>query len=101
MKKSLSIFVVLLLIRFIMTSFIGDTPRLIPMDQGPEIRQKVSHFRNIIDQLQSGIITMGSFFHPEFVENPKAPFIAPIRKILMSIYKNINDRHLFAFTNVN
>lgn len=28
---------------------------------------------------------MGSIFHPEFVQNPKAPFFAPVRKMLASI----------------
>lgn len=68
----------------------GDTPRLIPIDQGAEIKQKVMQFRQFIDQIPSGIITMGSFFHPEFAANPKAPFFAPVRKMLASI-RNTGD----------
>ncbi|PSN42578.1 Ganglioside-induced differentiation-associated protein 1 [Blattella germanica] len=61
----------------------GDTPRLMPMDQGPDVRQKVLHFRTIIDHIPTGIVTMGSFFNSEFCENPKQPFIQPMRKAMM------------------
>ncbi|KAI4470385.1 gdap1 isoform a [Holotrichia oblita] len=60
----------------------GDTPRLIPIDQGGEIRQKVVQYRQLIDQVPAGVVTMGSIFHPEFVQNPKAPFFGPVRKML-------------------
>jgi hypothetical protein len=69
--------------------FTGDTPRLIPLDQGPEIRQKVLQFRTIIDHIPAGTVTMGSFFHPEFCQNPKQPFIKPVRKLLMGKYNII------------
>lgn len=54
------------------------------MDQGPEVRQKVTHFRHIIDELPANVITMGSFYHPELVGNPKAPFFQPVRRALAS-----------------
>lgn len=55
------------------------------MDQGAEIRQKVTHFRHIIDQLPVRSLTMGSFFHSEFVNNwPKPPFVGPVRRLLAS-----------------
>ncbi|KAK9743620.1 Glutathione S-transferase, N-terminal domain [Popillia japonica] len=60
----------------------GDTPRLIPIDQGAEVRQKVIQYRQLVDQVPAGVVTMGSIFHPEFVQNPKAPFFAPVRKML-------------------
>jgi hypothetical protein len=56
------------------------------MDQGPEMRQKVLHFRTVIDYIPAGTVTMGSFFHPEFCHNPKQPFIQPVRKSLMGKY---------------
>lgn len=59
---------------------IGDTPRLIPLDQGSEIRQKVNYFRNIIDEIPANVVTVGSFFHPKLVDSPKIPFIAPVRR---------------------
>lgn len=72
-------------------NFCGDEiPALIPMKQGPEMRQKVTHFRYKIDQIPAGVITMGSVFHPDLVENPKLPFIAPIRKLLAKAELNSN-----------
>lgn len=59
----------------------GDS-RLIPLDQGAEVRQKVIHFRNIIDPVPANVITVGSFFHSKFVGKPKAPFIGPVRRLL-------------------
>jgi hypothetical protein len=56
------------------------------MDQGPEMRQKILHFRTVIDHIPAGTVTMGSFFHPEFCQNPKQPFIQPVRKSLMGKY---------------
>ncbi|XP_022912220.1 ganglioside-induced differentiation-associated protein 1 [Onthophagus taurus] len=70
----------------------GDTPRLIPNDQGDEIKQKVIKFRNMIDQIPSGIVTMGSFFHTEFVQTPKAPFYAPVRKLLANAEKGSSKK---------
>ncbi|KAL1517839.1 hypothetical protein ABEB36_001551 [Hypothenemus hampei] len=62
----------------------GDTPRLIPMDQGSEIRQKVTFFRGLIDKINGNVLTIGSFLHPEFANGPKrVPFIAPVRKQLV------------------
>lgn len=60
----------------------GDNPRLIPMDQGPEVRQKIIHFRNILDQIPANVVTLGSFYHTKFVYKPKMPFITPVRKQL-------------------
>jgi len=56
------------------------------MDQGPEMRQKILHFRTVIDHIPAGTVTMGSFYHPEFCQNPKQPFIQPVRKSLMGKY---------------
>lgn len=67
-----------------MFNFLGNTPRLIPMDQGPEIRQKVTHFRNIIDEIPANLITVGSFIHSDLVASPKAPFFRPVRSTLVS-----------------
>lgn len=59
----------------------GDS-RLIPLDQGADVRQRVIHFRNIIDPVPANVITVGSFFHSKFVGKPKAPFIGPVRRLL-------------------
>lgn len=66
----------------------GEHARLIPMDQGPEIRQKILHFRAEIDKLPANVITVGSFFHPDFCTNLRYPFFIPsVRKHLKAAEK--------------
>lgn len=65
----------------------GDTPRLIPMDQGPEIRQRVTHFRHILQKVPAGKLTTGAMLNQHLLKNPKSPFFAPVRKALASKYK--------------
>ncbi|KAL1129075.1 hypothetical protein AAG570_013607 [Ranatra chinensis] len=60
----------------------GDTPRLIPLDQGVDTRQKVSYFREIIDKIPANVVTVGSFYHPDLVHKPRLPFIAPVRAVM-------------------
>lgn len=74
---------------------VGDTPRLIPMDQGPEVRQKVTHFRNIIDEIPANLITLGSFIHSDLAANPKAPFFSPVRKVFVSKWNYYRVIHCF------
>lgn len=59
----------------------GGTP-LIPKDQGLEIRQRVLHFRTLLDQLPVNHITAGSIYHTDLVRNPKIPYITPFRQLL-------------------
>ncbi|XP_019874382.1 ganglioside-induced differentiation-associated protein 1 [Aethina tumida] len=66
----------------------GDTPRLIPMNKGSEVRQKVSSFKVLLDSLPANVITMGTLFHPELVQNPRIPFIGPVRTALANAEKN-------------
>lgn len=54
------------------------------MDQGPEIRQKVTRFRNVIEQIPDYIITAGSCVHSELVGKPKFPFLGPVRTAFIS-----------------
>nr|CAD7199609.1 unnamed protein product [Timema douglasi] len=70
-----------------------DTPRLIPLDLGPEVRQKVTQFRNAFELIPAGAITMGSFLHPEFIQSPRLPFIQPVRRLLLAAEKS-NSRNL-------
>ncbi|CAG9761571.1 unnamed protein product [Ceutorhynchus assimilis] len=70
----------------------GDTPRLIPIDQGPEVRQKINHFRDLIDTINGNVLTIGSMIHPELATgSKKVPFIAPVRKQLVNADKNSAD----------
>lgn len=57
------------------------------MDQGPQIKQKVVHFRNLIETLNGNVLTIGTLLHPEVVTgNRKIPFIGPVCKQLVSKY---------------
>ncbi|XP_050296805.1 ganglioside-induced differentiation-associated protein 1 isoform X2 [Anthonomus grandis grandis] len=68
----------------------GDTPRLMPTHQNPEVRQKVIYFRNLIDKINGNVLTMGSFIHPEFAAGvKKVPFIAPVRNALIKSDTNL------------
>ncbi|XP_022187896.1 ganglioside-induced differentiation-associated protein 1 [Nilaparvata lugens] len=69
----------------------GDTPKLMPTDKGPQVRQKIEHLRKIIDKLPANVITMGSFLHPEFAPDPKMPFIKPVRAHLSSADEKASD----------
>jgi hypothetical protein len=61
-----------------------DTPRLIPMDQGPEVRQRVTHFRHVLQKAPAGMLTTGAVLNQHLLQNPKTPFIGPVRKSLAS-----------------
>ncbi|KAF5280223.1 hypothetical protein FQA39_LY05357 [Lamprigera yunnana] len=65
----------------------GNTPRLIPTDN-LETKQKVLHFKAMIDALPARIITMGSFHHSELVHFPKPPFVGPVRTMLINADRN-------------
>lgn len=62
----------------------GETPRLIPMDEGPEVRQSVTTFRHLLQQVEDGPLTTGAVLHPEMLKNPKSPFFGPVRNVLAS-----------------
>ncbi|XP_034250549.1 ganglioside-induced differentiation-associated protein 1 [Thrips palmi] len=59
----------------------GGTP-LIPKDQGMEIRQRVLHFRTLLDQLPVNHITAGSIYHTDLMCKPKLPYVTPFRQML-------------------
>ncbi|KAK4876661.1 hypothetical protein RN001_009167 [Aquatica leii] len=66
----------------------GDTPRLIPINN-PAVKEKVLHFRSILDPLPARVLTIGSFHHSELVHFPKPPFVGPIRSLLKNGDKRI------------
>ncbi|KAH1010467.1 hypothetical protein HUJ05_004756 [Dendroctonus ponderosae] len=67
----------------------GHSPRLIPMDQGGEVRQKITYFRGIIDKINGNVLTIGSLLHPELATgSKKVPFIGPVRKQLVNADKD-------------
>ncbi|CAH1367370.1 unnamed protein product [Tenebrio molitor] len=69
-----------------------DTPRLIPMDQGPEVRQRVTHFRHVLQKAPAGMLTTGAVLNQHLLQNPKTPFIGPVRKALAKAEKNAGSK---------
>lgn len=53
---------------------------LIPTAEGAEIIERHNHFHTVINDLPADVITIGSFYHPDLVRDPKLPFILPVRK---------------------
>ncbi|GAB0089906.1 ganglioside-induced differentiation-associated protein 1 [Sergentomyia squamirostris] len=58
--------------------------RLLPRDLLPDQQKKILRLSNLISKLPIGTISMGSFIYVEFSPNPKPPFIAPVRRSLIS-----------------
>nr|XP_018902492.1 PREDICTED: ganglioside-induced differentiation-associated protein 1 [Bemisia tabaci] len=54
-------------------------PRLVPNDQGSEVKVKVIQYRDLLDEVPIGLLTKGSFFHPEFLKNTMPPFVGAYR----------------------
>lgn len=72
--------------------FKDTTPSLIDVDTNPAVQKKIIFFRDLIDALPAGVITMGSLYHPELCENPKVPFILPVRKMLRTAEMNSSNK---------
>ncbi|XP_055686597.1 ganglioside-induced differentiation-associated protein 1 [Lutzomyia longipalpis] len=58
--------------------------RLLPRDLMPQQEKKILRLSNLISKLPIGTISMGSFIHADFSPNPKPPFIAPVRRALVT-----------------
>ncbi|XP_059614882.1 ganglioside-induced differentiation-associated protein 1 [Phlebotomus argentipes] len=58
--------------------------RLLPRDLSPEQEKKILRLSNLISKLPIGTISMGSFIHVDFSPHPKPPFIAPVRRSLVT-----------------
>jgi hypothetical protein len=56
----------------------GNKPNLVPKNLGSAVRQRIDYFRSLLDQLPAGVITMGSFYHPDLCGERKFPFNFPI-----------------------
>ncbi|XP_050351448.1 ganglioside-induced differentiation-associated protein 1 [Nymphalis io] len=59
-----------------------DMPPLIEVSQDSKILATITKFRDLIEALPAGLITVGSFFHPHLCGSPKLPFILPVREVL-------------------
>ncbi|KAJ0178274.1 hypothetical protein K1T71_006097 [Dendrolimus kikuchii] len=60
----------------------SDKPQLINVSTDSKVISKINKFRELIEALPAGVITVGSFFHPYLCGTPKLPFILPVREVL-------------------
>ncbi|CAH2039603.1 unnamed protein product, partial [Iphiclides podalirius] len=61
-----------------------DVPPLINISRDSKVIKNVNRFRDLLEALPAGVITVGSFFHPHLCGTPKLPFIFPVREVLKS-----------------
>ncbi|XP_021181541.3 ganglioside-induced differentiation-associated protein 1 [Helicoverpa armigera] len=57
---------------------------LINVSADSKVLDNINRFREMLEALPAGLITVGSFFHPHLSGTPKLPFIQPVREILKS-----------------
>lgn len=55
---------------------------LINVSMEVKVLHNINRFREMLEALPAGLITVGSFFHPHLSGTPKLPFILPVREIL-------------------
>lgn len=61
-----------------------DLPPLINVSTDSKVLDSITRFRDMIEALPAGLITVGSFCQPHLSGTPKLPFILPVREILKS-----------------
>ncbi|KAM3966146.1 LOW QUALITY PROTEIN: ganglioside induced differentiation associated protein 1 [Aphomia sociella] len=59
-----------------------ELPPLINVSTDTKIVDNINKFRELIEALPVGVITVGSFFHPQLCGSPKLPFVLPVREVL-------------------
>ncbi|XP_045766669.1 ganglioside-induced differentiation-associated protein 1 [Maniola jurtina] len=59
-----------------------ETTPLLEVSQDHKVLSNINKFRDLIEALPAGLITVGSFFHPHLSGTPKLPFIFPVREVL-------------------
>lgn len=62
----------------------SDSQPIIRVSSDTKVTQKVDKFRDLVDALPAGVITVGSFYHPHLCGKPKLPFVLPVREVLKS-----------------
>lgn len=66
-----------------MTLFL-ELPSLTAVSPDNKVIENINQFRELIEALPAGVITVGSFYQPHLCGRPKMPFILPIRELLKS-----------------
>ncbi|XP_013190795.1 ganglioside-induced differentiation-associated protein 1 [Amyelois transitella] len=61
-----------------------ELPPLVNVSTEDKVIHNINKFRDLIEALPVGVITVGSFFHPHLSGRPKLPFVLPVRELLKS-----------------
>ncbi|XP_037973882.2 ganglioside-induced differentiation-associated protein 1 isoform X1 [Plutella xylostella] len=61
-----------------------DLPPLINVTSDAKVLSNIEKFRDLIEALPAGVITVGSFIHAHLCGRPKLPFVLPVRELLKS-----------------
>lgn len=79
-------------------------PSLSVVSSDEKVLNKINKYRDLIEALPAGVITVGSFIHSHLCGRPKLPFVLPVRELLKSMYfkikgsvsclDNLNDTHI-------
>lgn len=68
------------IIHYLEANFSGEQhPTLLPFDNRNSLN-KVIFLNRKISRVPIGIISLGTFIHPNIVSSPKLPFIGPLRQ---------------------
>lgn len=70
------------------TCYFLETTPLLEVSQDDKVLSNINKFRDLMEALPAGVITVGSFFHPHLAGTPKLPFILPVREVLKSKFFN-------------
>ncbi|CAG9793886.1 unnamed protein product [Diatraea saccharalis] len=70
------------IIDYLESNFDPENPSLINVSSDKKVLERINKFRDLIEALPAGVITVGSFCHPHLCGSPKLPFILPVREVL-------------------
>ncbi|XP_055627914.1 ganglioside-induced differentiation-associated protein 1 isoform X2 [Toxorhynchites rutilus septentrionalis] len=54
--------------------------------------EKITSFKTFLDKVPVGILTIGSFLHPQAVASPKSPFVQPVRYTILERDETVSSR---------
>ncbi|XP_058457638.1 ganglioside-induced differentiation-associated protein 1 [Malaya genurostris] len=54
--------------------------------------KQIRYFKNTLDKIPIGVITIGSFLHPRMVVSPKSPYVQPVRYTILERDELVSGR---------
>lgn len=73
------------IISYLEANFIGKHPTLLPTEDRNLLKQ-IAFLHRKISQIPIGVISLGTFLHPNIVSSPQLPFIGPLRASFLRSY---------------